>query len=255
MRCKNCGWPNKPNETVCVKCGSLLDAEPQVPENYNQDYQQGPVNDGGDGLKKTVMENQVFGPSVEPQGQETPTVGEKVCPKCGYPMRSDSTKCPNCNYSPASSTGPQSESPSNAGYQRRPTRMAADPIVEEPVLKQTRKATNSGFMSGTVNPYMQNFIQEPMFVLEPIQRMNERKPVEPVEFEGSENTLNRDNTEPGNPTISSREQAIVTHSDGRWFIEDLSDQKTTFVQAAHKVEIHDGDIILLGNRLFKFVEQ
>lgn len=124
----------------------------------------------------------MFGPSVEPQGQETPTVGEKVCPKCGYPMRSDSTKCPNCNYSPASSTGPQSESPSNAGYQRRPTRMAADPIVEEPVLKQTRKATNSGFMSGTVNPYMQNFIQEPMFVLEPIQRMNERKPVEPVEL-------------------------------------------------------------------------
>ena len=85
--------------------------------------------------------------------------------------------------------------------------------------------------------------------------MNERKPIEPFELEGVEVILTRDNTEPGNPTISSKEQAVITHAEGHWYIEDASDQKTTFVQAAHKMELHDGDIILLGNRLFKFTEQ
>ena len=66
--------------------------------------------------------------------------------------------------------------------------------------------------------------------------------------------LNRDNTEQNNSSITSRQQAIVTRVDGHWYIEDRSEQKTTFVQAAKKVELHDGDIILLGNRLFEFHE-
>ena len=173
-------------------------------------------------------------------------------------MRSDATKCPNCNYSIASSAPhPANDNPgSGGGYQRRPTRMAASPEEEEPVLKKTRKATEGGGkFNGTINPYMQNYMEEPAFILEPIQRMNERKPVEPAEFEGNNVTLSRENTEPGNPTISSKEQAVITHNEGHWFIEDLSDQKTTFVQASQKIELHDGDIILLGNRLFKFTEQ
>lgn len=254
MRCKNCGWPNKPNETTCVKCGSPLEIG-EGPLDGDVTYRPQPINDV-DGLKKTVLENQVFGPSVEKTVQETSTVSESVCPKCGYPMRSDSVKCPNCNYDVSPSVAPQqSEVPNEGGgYQRRPTRMAVVSEIEEPVLKKTRKATESGF-SGTINPYMMNYQEEPAFILEPIQRMNERKPVDPVEFEGSEVTLTRDNTETGNPTISSKEQAVVTHVDGHWYIEDSSDQKTTFVQANHKIELHDGDIILLGNRLFKFTEQ
>ena len=244
MRCKNCGWPNKPNETTCAKCGSPLDIS-ETPIDGNITYRPQPVSDG-DGLKKTVMENQVFGPSVEGPIQETPTVSETVCPKCGYPMRSDVTKCPNCNYSVASSVSqsPVNDNPVSGGvYQRRPTRMAVEPDEEKPVLKQTRKPTEGvGKFNGTINPYMQNYMDEPAFVLEPIQRMNERKPIEPVEFEGSNVTLTRENTEAGNPTISSKEQAVITHNEGHWFIEDVSDQKTTFVQASQKIELHDGDI-------------
>ena len=102
---------------------------------------------------------------------------------------------------------------------------------------------------------MMDYQQEPAFVLQPVQRMNERKPVEAVELEGSEVILSRENTEPDNPSITSQEQAVVTHSEGKWFIEDRSEQKTTFVQATKKIELHDGDIILLGNRLFEFKEQ
>lgn len=262
MRCKNCGWPNKPNETVCVKCGSPLEAESQVMDNFDNGggYEPQLQNDGGDGLKKTVLESQVFGPSVVQPKQEAPTVSETVCPKCGYPMRSDALKCPNCNYSVNSTSFQRSdnENPSSrgGGYQRRPTKMAVATEEEEPVLKKTRIATEGGGKyNGTINPYMQNYMEEPAFSLKPIQRMNERKSIEPVEFEGCEVTLTRENTEAGNPTISSKEQAVITHNEGHWYIEDSSDQKTTFVQAGQKIELHDGDIILLGNRLFRFSEQ
>ena len=33
MRCKNCGWPNKPNETTCVKCHTPLVADDQYSVN------------------------------------------------------------------------------------------------------------------------------------------------------------------------------------------------------------------------------
>ena len=87
--------------------------------------------------------------------------------------------------------------------------------------------------------------------------MNERKAVEPVELdlEDGEVVLTRDNTEPGNPSITSKAQALVSHSEGHWYIENRSEQNTTVVLARNKIELHDGDIILLGNRMFEFTEQ
>ncbi len=105
---------------------------------------------------------------------------------------------------------------------------------------------------GTINPYMMNVETDPTFLLKPIKRMDERHDFNEQEYEGKEVVLNRDNTDPGNPSITSREQAVITNVDGRWYIEDKSDQKTTFVRAGEKIELHDGDIILLGNRMFEF---
>ena len=99
---------------------------------------------------------------------------------------------------------------------------------------------------------MMNLETEPSFVLKPVKRMNERHELDELEFEGKSVTLTRDNTEPNNASITSREQAVVTNQDGHWFIEDKSEQKTTFVQAAQHIELHDGDLVLLGNRLFEF---
>jgi pSer/pThr/pTyr-binding forkhead associated (FHA) protein len=87
-----------------------------------------------------------------------------------------------------------------------------------------------------------------------LKKVNERHDFEEQEYEGSEVVLKRDNTDANNPSITSRQQAVITHKDGVWYIEDKSEQKTTFVQASRKVELHDGDLILLGNRLFEFHE-
>lgn len=236
MRCKNCGWPNKPNEKVCVKCHSPLDIELD--------------NDTFDkSLNKTVLEDEVFGEASSPNVKNNSVGNEhtKTCPKCGYPVRTESDKCPNCNF-PINQLSSENSCSSFDSLQyeqdrtiRRPTRM-------------TGAGDEKGKYRGTINPYMMNMEMEPTFVLKPLKRMNERHDFEEQEYEGQEVILNRDNTEQNNPSITSRQQAVVSRVDGRWYIEDKSDQKTTFVQAGHKVELHDGDLILLGNRLFEFHE-
>lgn len=262
MRCKNCGWPNKPQTKTCVKCHAPLDAKEETAGDYAQSapYDSAPEPD----LNKTVRESDVFDGGYggnpyassrrvdyssfadDPSDVEEPAAS--VCPKCGYPLRPDSDKCPNCKFSVHSHRTGRDEAygepePSAGGApnpHRRPTRMDT--------------AGGSGKMRGTVNPYMMNMELDPTFALQPLKRMNERKEFEEQEYEGKEVILNRDNTEIGNASITSREQALITRVDGRWYIEDKSDQKTTFVQAAARIELHDGDIILLGNRLFKFHE-
>lgn len=249
MRCKNCGWPNKPQVKVCVKCHAPLDA--------SEDVQDGlppvdiPPSTDDTTLKRTVMETDVFGSQSNPstRHEESHDGTTKTCPKCGYALRPNVSKCPNCNY-PLKPEGQKSSygdhnHDHNDGHSdslRRPTR-------------HNNSNANMGKMGGTVNPWMMNNMElDPSFVLKPIKRMNERKEFEELVYDGREVVLNRDNTESNNSSITSHEQAIVTRVDGRWFIEDRSEQKTTFVQASGKIELHEGDIILLGNRMFEFHE-
>ncbi len=282
MRCPNCGWPNKPNETSCVKCGSPLQ-DGQMGGTQPQSMQQGfpyrPQSGGSaeESLRKTVMESEAFSDSydrpspVQPQPMPQSPKKDSVCPKCGYPMRPDSNKCPNCNFI----VGGQMEktiydedgSVTQKKFQRHPTRQAGPAQPEpmeaektaEPVKPaQQQKATqHAQRFSGTVNPYLQGYeyIPTPTFSLKPMSREGELKvpPVQELEMEEETLVLNRSNTEPGNPTITSQEQALVSRTeDGRWFIENRSKQGTTFVQANKRTELHDGDVLLLGNRLFEF---
>lgn len=271
MRCKNCGWPNKAGLTQCTKCGAPLDMEnsnssgggysPTVNEN-NEGYRSGQSQYGGDdsGLKKTILEDDVFGPQQPSNSSTAPVQPSRQCPKCGYPLREGSAKCPNCNYIPygvpeeVSGNGQQQAGP----IQRRPTRMDVEEQETEsqnpsqPQQKEVRHHAGPAKFSGTINPYMMNMEMEPVFTLRPLKRVNERTEPEMVELEGKEVLLNRDNTEPNNPSITSKEQAVVKCENGKWTIKDLSEQHTTFVCPQLPVELKDGDIILLGNRLFEF---
>ena len=245
MRCKKCGWPNKPNETNCIKCGAPLISDDDSNISMDADVNK----DSSNSLSETVMEDEAFKP--DQASRKNKTVEESVseveevnnpCPKCGYPLRPGIEKCPNCKYQISgavqSSYSPVTETTRKNNMERRPTRMDMG---------------NAG-RGGTVNPYLMNVNIEPSFVLKPVKRMNERHDFDDLEFKGKTIMLHRDNTEKDNPSITSREQAILTNVDGRWFIEDRSEQKTTFVQAANRIELNDGDLILLGNRLFEFHE-
>ena len=50
-------------------------------------------------------------------------------------------------------------------------------------------------------------------------------------------------------------EKITIHltNDGKdWYIENKSDQETTFIKVSRKTKLEPGDIIVLGNRLFEF---
>ena len=218
MRCKNCGWPNRPGVTICQKCGTPLDSESttyEVEENVSSS-----------GVKATVLENIPFDQSGNNK--------EVKCPRCGYPLPEEGSKCPNCNY------GSEQQTVSDNSQQHRVTRME-------------NNATDNDSLKGTINPYfMIDTVQEPSFILRPIKRINEKKDLSDLEYEGKSVILSRNNTEPNNASITSQSQAVVTNEDGNWFIEDTSGQGTTFIRVASKTELKDGDVILLGNRLFEF---
>ena len=254
MRCKNCGWPNKPNETRCTKCGSPLSSN-------DDDFDivgAGTVSESTSPLNNTVREEDVFSqdrlnkPEPSTYAQANVEHHESIphmdqCPKCGYPLRPGVDKCPNCKFQINFAHRHENPAPDRHG----------DPydMQREPARRATRMASDQSqkpSFRGTINPYMMKMEIEPTFILKPLKRMEERHDFDEQEYEGKEVVLNRDNTEPNNPSITSRQQAVITNEEGRWYIEDKSDQKTTFVQAGQKIELHDGDIILLGNRLFEF---
>jgi hypothetical protein len=94
--------------------------------------------------------------------------------------------------------------------------------------------------------------KEGAFLLTPISEETGTPEGEDLAFEGNEVLLNRENTDSKNMTITSQKQAVIRREGGVWTIEDLSEYQTTFVQAARHIELQDGDLILLGNQLYRF---
>lgn len=290
MRCKNCGWPNKPGATNCSKCNSPLSemnqpspapapglappmAEPRqfVPDQHPSVPKSESL--GGAPLGGTVYENEAFpdaaparpsAPAPSPVAEGTILTGVNApspapataaespasCPKCGYPLRPGTDKCPNCrfqirNAAPAPiSVAPATEAtrpvePETPDFKRQAT------IGVQEAFRKPAEA-----FSGTVNPLVQRIIPEFSLTLQPRDGEHIEKPV--LEFEGESTSLNRDNVDPGNNSITSKEQARIVFENGKWFVEDKSAFKTTFVQAGRKTEIKNGDTILMGSRMVVF---
>jgi hypothetical protein len=74
----------------------------------------------------------------------------------------------------------------------------------------------------------------------------------PLQFGGESVSLNRDNLEPDNFTITSKVQAEIKLVDGQWYIENKSGLKTTFIQVLTPVKLNKGDVIIMGNKRFLF---
>lgn len=220
MRCKNCGWPNEAGITRCIKCnaplqGSMVDSGPQ---------QSAPSSsDEAESLKTTLRE-----PSSG--GTKSLENGSSVCPKCGYPVSSSSEECPICH--------------NRLDPNKNDRRKTSD--------NDSRKSTSSfSYGGGTINPWASPSA-ESFCTLCRIPWQNENVTYEPVSYSGSSIILNRANTDTNNNSITSREQAVITHENGGWFIENRSDLKTTLLRVDRKIKLEDGDVIVLGNRMFKF---
>ena len=213
VRIHSCGYPLLPDMTVCPHCQQPVDGPAQAGE-----ISPGTVS------KRTEVIN-----VKTPAPLEVYQVGH-----------------PNASPSPKETTVIRKPDLYDAPQPQAPTTQPAQPVEEVPDKR-------------TINPYVKRKIaktssQLPVHCsLQPISRSDE--PSESLvkkEYDTTTVKLNRQNTEPGNPSITSRQQAELTFENGQWYIQDKSTLQTTFVQAGRRTAIQDGDIVLLGDREFIF---
>lgn len=63
--------------------------------------------------------------------------------------------------------------------------------------------------------------------------------------------LGREELCPDNNNIS-RQHIHITNEDGHWYIEDVSSTHQTFLIVKKKTPIENGDVLVLGNKFFRF---
>lgn len=217
MRCKNCGWPNEDGAERCVKCNDLLyygKSEPSSP------VLAPPPFDAG-----TVMANPMERPDMEYPAQPVlHTVDDHPEANADFNTPLDN-RCPECGY------------PANATATKCPIcQTELTPSLNATDGKEEKEEKASGETC----------------TLRRIPWTGENRTYETESFSGEFVTLNRDNTDPGNKTISSDEQARLSCEDGEWFIENPDGLPTTLFRIDGKLKLEDGDIIVLGNRMFEF---
>lgn len=235
MRCKNCGWDNPVGKSRCEKCnvplsGSMIDSD--VPFS-----QHSPAEEVGFNPNKTVYEEEIF-------REEDTTVAAKKCGKCGYPLRPGQKECPECGAVAEVKKAEEKVFCQKCGQTLNPNVNfcpGCGYAVNGP------KAEKGDFGRKTVLPGRRFRCS-----LTLIPEEKEHMEPQTLDFAGEEIILNRDNTEPDNNTITSQEQAVLIYENKKWYIQDRSSLKTTYVYAGDRIELHPGDIIVLGDRKFEF---
>lgn len=247
MRCRNCGWENPAERQKCEKCnapliGSMIeDSTPLKRKNYTS---------VAENLKGTVPENAdgIF-IQKDKAGGNVPF----KCTNCGYPVSSAMNVCPNCGKMLKDKTGANLSETRNVCRECGriiPTNVNLCLDCEE--LLQRHRHINEPY-GGTVNSW--EMPQQGTFcTLKPIAWREEKIFYNPISYSGTTIQLNRANTDPNNNTITSKVQAVLIREGGSWYIEDKSEQHTTFIRVGKRMKLENGDVIVLGNRLFEFKE-
>lgn len=238
MRCKNCGWENRDGIDTCEKCHSKLDVMLVHDE----------TTCVSERMRGTVSEEVVFNPDSGPGGNILNT----TCPKCGYPLSPSSKVCPNCNTPIEAAPVPTQmllcrHCGAELSAEAKFCSACGAPISQ--VVSRIQRS-GLGTVMGGPSAGMQG--TNTFCTLRPIAWEGEEVNYNPVTYTGQNIVLSRSNTDANNNTITSREQAVLIHEDGEWFIENRSDMKTTYVRVNGRTKLSSGDIIVLGNREFEF---
>ena len=268
MRCKNCGWENEDGAQVCVKCNSPLQGSAGSAHPYIEPKQQAdPIN-----LRSTLREGMTLDwlsqdnnqpdnnkDNASQRGQTINEMDSKKCPKCGYPIGFGMTTCPMCGtYLNVSSQS--KDKGNNANINNNKMNLNSVGICgscgnqvppDAAFCPHCGSSLRNKPVGGTVNPWSKPQ-DSAFFTLKPIQWDGEGVEYAPTTHSGDRIVLNRTNTDPNNNSITSKEQAVVTKEEGHWYIENKSEQKTTLLRVDRKIELVDGDVIVLGNRFFEF---
>ena len=282
MRCFNCGFDNEPGRQTCIKCGNSLhsddDYAPKQPIHALNDYDSTKptiVFDGRNAdpsmnqLKETVIQQADDSINGGTAYGLKPTIVQgnpKSCPRCHYPL--NGSFCANCGYEVSNSSvtpeESQQEKIDNDIIEKIKNRQTKCPNCNADVPAKFLYCPYCGtsIPQTTIDIYsLKNEDKNPKekpsvhhrFSLTPIVGNNEAPSDKHIlELDDNKIVLNRENTDPGNRTITSKEQAEVRFEEGKWMLENLSEYNSTFIAATHPLELHPGDIILMGDQRFSF---
>lgn len=250
MRCKNCGWPNEDNVTRCIKCNSPLTGS--FIGNNNQS-----VNTGGDSLDnpanlKATLRDSSGGNSNNISSDNSSNDNNNgaggFCPRCGYPVSAGMDVCPSCNT--PLSNGNNNNNGNNGGQYGNPFGNHGGVRGNNNHGGQFQSGNRN--VGGTINPWSRPQGNDGFCQLKRIPWQNENVNYDPISYSGNEIILNRANTDPNNNSITSKEQAVIVRDGDDWYLEDRSAQQTTLIRAGRPIKLEDGDIIVMGNRMFEF---
>ena len=195
---------------------------------------------------------------IEPVQIETAnkTVCQTIitCPYCGfYPVLSSSDVCPGCKKQLAQNQKKEEV--------KEETKENVPNTIDN--IYQKTGETSVQDQQGTIcRPFYLSDSEElaktkkdsvaPSFKLTLLPEEGEEVSSTTQQFDNGKAILNRSNTEPDNMSITSKEQAEIKYENGSWYIENRSKAKSTYIVVERKVKLQPGDIIILGNRRFKF---
>lgn len=268
----NCGWDNLSDTTVCLKCGQPLSLSAGYANNQNdfvsrEGYGEAipkptvlNANPDREKCRKTV----VFPTLNESDNHSAITQPATECPNCNYPIVGEFTSCPCCGTPLERTDKPANKEHTQKKIEDEVTFISEEKIVCQECGKEIDMTCSFCPHCGvrvhrpTIRRQIKNIAETeteeiPLRCsLTIIPEENENIPPEKIEYEGKSIILNRENTEVSNRTITSKEQAEIVFEDGHWYLLDRSELRTTFIQANRKIEIIPDDIIVLGDRRFKF---
>ena len=220
-RCNECGWSNNPMDaTKCVKCGAELDDSSEERISFQGVENKEVSNDS----KKTVI-GRVS--DEKPLDSNNPTLKKENlidgdCPSCGYTLRPGALTCPNCGEA----------------VNKVEKDNIKDIIMDKPKdKKKTMMFGDAEFNQVITESYSMSLTE------------TSGKKVE-FNIDGTDKNIGRKDIDENNMSISSS-HATFSVNKGKLNIEDTSSNNMTFVKAKGKTEVNDGDVIILGNQMFK----
>lgn len=155
-----------------------------------------------------------------PTQSEDSSVVNECCPSCGYVLRPGSRVCPNCQNAKDQAIGDDMNHFVKKGGS--PDRNQSIPIwnIDESEFR-IGLCDKNGNISNAKS------------------------------YTGGDVVLGREELAPNDNHIS-RKHIQITNEGGQWYIEDVSSTNQTYLVVKGKTPIDSGDVLVLGNKFFRF---
>ncbi len=171
------------------------------------------------------------------------------CTKCGFSNQLSAKFCVKCRSTLVHEEGvtPNPAEPTQPNRKTVVIRSTDEaPWDQVNAVPEQRYRANNGAQT------VRRFVPDPTTCCLVAISDDEEKELRKIDLQNDPVPLDRAVLDPGNSSISRSGHASIYQRDGQWYIENMTPMKTTFVQVNRPVKLSDGDVILLGDSLFKF---